>query len=112
MNLYQFGLQEAENQPWFGTYLSGNPAARRMLGLEDEAEDFLLKDVPALEPVAQAYAGWRAAPSEEAAFVTIKPWPEPGQGSGDSVPGRPDHQCRGVAVGRLRAHVGMPPSAR
>ena len=73
-----------------GRVYTGNPAARRMLGLEDEAEDFLLGDAPALEPVAQAYAGWRAAPSEEAGFVTIKPWHEQGEASGAAVRGRRD----------------------
>jgi len=63
-----------------GRVYTGNPAARRMLGLEGEAEDFLLGDAPALEPVAQAYAAWRAAPNEEAAFVTIKPWQEQAEG--------------------------------
>ena len=73
-----------------GRVYTGNPAARRMLGLEDEAEDFLLGDAPALEPVAQAYAGWRVAPSEEAGFVTIKPWHEQGEASGAAVRGRRD----------------------
>ncbi|MBQ5939947.1 nitrogen regulation protein NR(II) [Massilia sp. AB1] len=76
-----------------GRLYTGNPAARRMLGLEGEAEGFLLGEVPALEPVAQAYAGWRAAPNEEAAFVTIKPWHEQGDsedGGAAVVRGRRD----------------------
>ena len=70
-----------------GRVHTGNPAARRMLGLESEAEELRLADAPAFEPVAQALAGWRAAPSEEAAFVTIKPWRADGSGG---VRGRRD----------------------
>ncbi|MBQ5949053.1 PAS domain-containing sensor histidine kinase [Massilia sp. ST3] len=71
-----------------GRVYTGNPAARRMLGLESEAEGFRLLDAPAFEPVAQAFAAWRAAPSEEAAFVTIKPWQE--SGASAAVRGRRD----------------------
>ncbi len=62
-----------------GVVFSGNPAARRMLGLEaDSAEfpaDFRLQDNPALEPVAQGFEAWRdAGPGD--AYVTIKRWQE------------------------------------
>jgi len=77
-----------------GFVFSGNPAARRMLGLDaDGAEGgegggeawkgFRLADLPALEPVAHGFAAWvaadgDAAPGHESAppaeFVTIKRW--------------------------------------
>ena len=68
-----------------GTVFGGNPAARRMLGLEtlpgDESRPVALADVAALEPVAQAFAAWvggcmdlpAAAPG---GHVTIKRWHE------------------------------------
>jgi two-component system sensor histidine kinase PilS (NtrC family) len=57
-----------------GRVFTGNPAARRMLGLDDAATDFRLGDVAAFEPVAQAYEAWREALAGAAAHVTIKPW--------------------------------------
>jgi two-component system sensor histidine kinase PilS (NtrC family) len=60
-----------------GLVFSGNPAARRMLGLEDDAE-FRLADIPALEPVAQCFEAWLAAcgsvPGPADAHVTVKRW--------------------------------------
>jgi len=60
-----------------GFVFSGNPAARRMLGLdEDGAESgsvFRLPDLPAMEPVAQAFQAWLDAEPAEA-YVTIKRW--------------------------------------
>ena len=53
---------------------TGNPAARRMLGLDGEASGFLLGAAPAFEPVTQAFHAWLAAPGEGAVFVTLKPW--------------------------------------
>jgi two-component system sensor histidine kinase PilS (NtrC family) len=70
-----------------GLVHTGNPAARRMLGLEDEAAGFRLQDVPAFEPVAAAYLAWLSAPGEGASFETIKPW-QAGEGGG--VRGRRD----------------------
>ncbi len=55
---------------------TGNPAARRMLGLEGEAAGFSLGEAPGLEPVAQAFGAWLRAPIEGAAFVTVKPYRE------------------------------------
>jgi two-component system sensor histidine kinase PilS (NtrC family) len=64
-----------------GFVFSGNPAARRMLGLEaDSADfqaDFRLADIPALEPVAQGFEAWLdAGPADD--YVTIKRWQELG----------------------------------
>jgi two-component system sensor histidine kinase PilS (NtrC family) len=57
-----------------GFVFSGNPAARRMLGLEADSE-FRLSGSPALEPVAQGFEAWLdAGPSD--AYVTIKRWQE------------------------------------
>ncbi|MCA1857976.1 two-component sensor histidine kinase [Massilia oculi] len=56
------------------TVFTGNPAARRMLGLEGEAAGFRLGEAPGLEPLAQAFASWLRAPVDGAAFVTVKPY--------------------------------------
>jgi two-component system sensor histidine kinase PilS (NtrC family) len=68
-----------------GFVFSGNPAARRMLGLELDAFEaegggFRLAEVAALEPVAHSFEAWLAnggadgmAPAD---FVTIKRWHE------------------------------------
>jgi two-component system sensor histidine kinase PilS (NtrC family) len=62
-----------------GRVFTGNPAARRMLGLDDAAIDFRLDEVPAFEPVAQGYCAWLEAPDGAApAYVTIKPWQDGG----------------------------------
>jgi two-component system sensor histidine kinase PilS (NtrC family) len=59
-----------------GFVFSGNPAARRMLGLEADSE-FRLGDSAALEPVTQGFEAWLdAGPSD--AYVTIKRWQEQG----------------------------------
>jgi two-component system sensor histidine kinase PilS (NtrC family) len=72
-----------------GFVFSGNPAARRMLGLEDDGE-FRLSDIPALEPVAQCFetwlAGYRSVPGPADAHVTVKRW----QGQEGQVRGRLD----------------------
>jgi len=57
-----------------GAVFTGNPAARRMLGLEGEAAGFRLDEAPGLEPLAQAFGAWLRAPVEGASFVTIKPY--------------------------------------
>lgn len=64
-----------------GTVFTGNPAARRMLGLQVDA-GFLLHAVPAFEPVALAFDAWLAGPDNDKAFVTLKPYRE-GDGAGD-----------------------------
>jgi two-component system sensor histidine kinase PilS (NtrC family) len=62
-----------------GTVFTGNPAARRMLGLDSADTVFRLSEVAAFEPVAQAYAAWLQAPSDTGAdYVTIKPWQDGG----------------------------------
>ncbi len=71
-----------------GRLFTGNPAARRMLGLADDAAGFLLGELAALEPVALAFSAWLQAPAEGAAFVTIKPYYEGGAAAG--VRGRRD----------------------
>ncbi len=55
---------------------TGNPAARRMLGLEGEAAGFRLDEAPGLEPLAGAFGAWLEAPVDDAAFVTVKPYRE------------------------------------
>jgi two-component system sensor histidine kinase PilS (NtrC family) len=55
---------------------TGNPAARRMLGLEGEAAGFVLDEAPGLEPLAQAFGAWLRAPVDGASFVTVKPYRE------------------------------------
>ena len=57
-----------------GSVFTGNPAARRMLGLDGEASGFLLQAAPAFAPVAEAFQSWLATPGDGAAFVTLKPW--------------------------------------
>jgi two-component system sensor histidine kinase PilS (NtrC family) len=68
-----------------GFVFSGNPAARRMLGLETDSE-FRLADIPALEPVAQGFEAWLAGGSQAGDYVTIKRW----QGQDGQVRGRLD----------------------
>lgn len=67
-----------------GFVFAGNPAARRMLGLEADSgeagDSFRLADIAALEPVAQGFTAWLAggpgaAPAE--AYVTVKRWQDP-----------------------------------
>lgn len=62
-----------------GFVFSGNPAARRMLGLEDDSAEsspgFRLADIAALEPVAQAFGAWLDGEPAEA-YVTVKRWQE------------------------------------
>ena len=70
-----------------GTVFTGNPAARRMLGLAD-ASAFSLRAAPAFEPVALAFDAWLAVPDNDKAFVTLKPYRE-GDGAGE-VRGRRD----------------------
>ncbi len=93
-----------------GRVFAGNPAAQRMLGLANLEVGFRLSDAPALEPLAQAFDGWRALPAEDraeqgAAFVIVKPYHEEG---GASWSGRRDL----AAHLRLRfARVDTPASA-
>jgi two-component system sensor histidine kinase PilS (NtrC family) len=77
-----------------GRVFTSNPAARRMMGIEsDEGASLgapgrmLLSDVPALAPMAQAFANWLAAPAGfENAFVSVKPY----DGDGAAWRGRRD----------------------
>lgn len=89
-----------------GFVFAGNPAARRMLGLDTDSLDggagesgagengavFRLADIPALEPVVHAFEAWLAgctgaAGAEPAqAYVTVKRWRE----QGGAVRGRLD----------------------
>jgi two-component system sensor histidine kinase PilS (NtrC family) len=63
-----------------GRVFTGNPAARRMLGLDGGDTDFRLGDVTALEPIAQAFAAWLGsaalaqAADAGAAYITVKPY--------------------------------------
>jgi len=57
-----------------GFVFSGNPAARRMLGLDSDS-DFRLADIAALEPVAQGFQAWLEAEPAET-YVTVKRWQE------------------------------------
>jgi two-component system sensor histidine kinase PilS (NtrC family) len=57
-----------------GEVFTSNPAARRMLGLEEGEGElaFTMADQPALAPIAHAFDAWRDGADGEA-FVTIKP---------------------------------------
>jgi two-component system sensor histidine kinase PilS (NtrC family) len=73
-----------------GTVFGGNPAARRMLGLDvqpgEDGNVFLLSDVPALEPVAHSFAAWVAHGADAPdGYVTVKRW----------------HETEGLVRGRL-----------
>ena len=57
-----------------GQVYAGNPAAQQMLGLVGPDLKFKLSAAPALQPLAQAYADWRADPARHTSFVTIKPY--------------------------------------
>jgi two-component system sensor histidine kinase PilS (NtrC family) len=57
-----------------GQVYAGNPAAQQMLGMVGPEMRFRLTAAPALQPLAQAYAEWRADPDRHTAFVTIKPY--------------------------------------
>ncbi|WP_295997594.1 ATP-binding protein [Rugamonas sp.] len=57
-----------------GQVHAGNPAAQQMLGLAGPDLRFKLSAAPALQPLAQAYADWRADPAQHTSFVTIKPY--------------------------------------
>lgn len=73
---------------------AGNPAARRMLGLDDGAADFRLGEVPALEPLAQAFAAWLGAPAggaQDAVYVNVKPWSQDGAPTPRGRLGRASH---------------------
>jgi two-component system sensor histidine kinase PilS (NtrC family) len=70
---------------------AGNPASRRMLGLDDSAVDFRLTDVAALEPLAQAFFAWQNDAADGAVYVNVKPWNEEGAPSGRGRLGRASH---------------------
>jgi two-component system sensor histidine kinase PilS (NtrC family) len=74
---------------------AGNPAARRMLGLDEGAVDFKLGDVPALEPLAQAFDAWLNAAAGSApggaVYVNVKPWNQDGAPSPRGRLGRASH---------------------
>jgi two-component system sensor histidine kinase PilS (NtrC family) len=83
-----------------GCVFAGNPAARRMLGLDGaeakaaaKAEaDFSLGQIAALEPVALAFAGWlQGAAASEAAYITVKPWNDDGTGGVRGRLDQPSH---------------------
>lgn len=63
-----------------GQVFTGNPAAQYMLGLADGERQFRLADMPALEPIAQAFGAWLeqngdgGRGGQRAAFVTVKPY--------------------------------------
>ncbi|MFA9216390.1 MAG: PAS domain-containing sensor histidine kinase [Sphingomonadaceae bacterium] len=57
-----------------GQVYAGNPAAQQMLGMLGPEMRFRLTAASALQPLAQAYAEWRADPARHTAFVTIKPY--------------------------------------
>ena len=68
-----------------GRMSAANPAALFMLGLSgQDADQFTLSDIAALEPVAQAFSAWQLAAAQpgklaaRAAFVTVKPYHDRG----------------------------------
>ncbi|GAB3463196.1 HAMP domain-containing sensor histidine kinase [Massilia terrae] len=74
-----------------GTVFAGNPAARRMLGLDDDATDFKLAEVSALAPLAQAFSAWLNEARDGAVYVNVKPWNEEGSPHGRGRLGRASH---------------------
>jgi two-component system sensor histidine kinase PilS (NtrC family) len=77
-----------------GRVFAGNPAARRMLGLGEDALDFLLGQVEALEPLAQAFFAWLDAPAaapQDSVYVNVKPWNGEGAPSPRGRLGRASH---------------------
>jgi two-component system sensor histidine kinase PilS (NtrC family) len=74
-----------------GRVFTGNPAARRMLGLDGGEAGFTLGEVPALDPVASAFRAWLDAPGDGPAFVTVKPWHDAGGDGMAGWRGRRDH---------------------
>lgn len=72
-----------------GAVFTGNPAARRMLGLADaDTAGLLLRAAPAFEPLSESFGLWLAAPANDKAYITLKPYRE-GDGAGE-VRGRRD----------------------
>ena len=74
-----------------GRVFTGNPAARHMLALDAVDLDFRLAEMPALQPVADAFGQWLLHPDSAArvAFVTLKPYQDPaGDGRGAAWRGR------------------------
>jgi two-component system sensor histidine kinase PilS (NtrC family) len=65
-----------------GEVFTGNPAARHMLGLTEDGPSFRLREVPALEPIADAFHAWLAeeggSGAQRPAFVTVKPYQDAG----------------------------------
>jgi two-component system sensor histidine kinase PilS (NtrC family) len=92
-----------------GFVFSGNPAARRMLGLETD-NAFRLADIAALEPVAQGFEAWaesesEAGPGPAEAYVTVKRW----QGSAGPVRGRLDQPVHlKLRFARVDTPIGAP----
>jgi two-component system sensor histidine kinase PilS (NtrC family) len=78
-----------------GRVFACNPAARRMLGLDEGAADFRLGDVAALEPLAHAFAAWLSGEAGDvqdgAVFVNVKPWNEEGTPAPRGRLGRASH---------------------
>ena len=60
-----------------GEIHAGNPAAQQMLGVTG-ALGLRLGALPSLHAIAQAYDDWRADPDRATAFVTVKPYTDPG----------------------------------
>jgi two-component system sensor histidine kinase PilS (NtrC family) len=92
-----------------GFVFSGNPAARRMLGLEADSE-FRLADIAALEPVVQRFEAWAASGPESGtgpaeAYVTVKRW----QGQDGPVRGRLDQPVHlKLRFARVDTPIGAP----
>jgi two-component system sensor histidine kinase PilS (NtrC family) len=69
-----------------GRVFTSNPAARRMMGIESDDDagvkplgQMRLSAVPALAPLAQAFAAWLHAPAgATTAFVSLKPYDDDG----------------------------------
>lgn len=57
-----------------GLVYAGNPAAQQMLGLVGLAMPFPLSAAPALAPLTQAYAEWRADAARATVLLTIRPY--------------------------------------
>lgn len=57
-----------------GQVYAGNPAAQQMLGLAGPDLRWRLAAAPALAPLAQAYAEWRADPSRATVVLSLRPY--------------------------------------
>jgi two-component system sensor histidine kinase PilS (NtrC family) len=78
-----------------GRVFAGNPAARHMLGLDADDQEFKLGAIAALEPLGAAFRAWLAHPPAEKgaarpAYITIKHFQDPARDGVAAWSGRRD----------------------